>query len=436
LSFAQGGNTLVFARSNTGRRKGPGDVDLYLTRFRRREWSEPEFLPLNDSSEWDSTPSFSSTGRTLIFASSREGGYGGTDLYLATMDSRGRFSYVRNLGKEVNTPGNEMFPHLTDDGKLYFASNGHPGLGGLDIFVAYKKNGAYQVENLGAPVNSFADDFAYFPYTPVKGFFCSNRPGGAGDDDIYTFRNEDPDFKVVNYFLAGKTKAKDPTTGLELILPNTRLLLLDADSTLMAEEYSARDGSFQFRLYDGERYDLVAQQPGYFTTRLHYSMQGREIPREKLTQMVTDVRLDTSMVLEKLVVNRAIVLEHIYYDFDKADIREDAKPDLDFLVDLLRDNPDIKIELSSHTDSRGEEDYNLDLSQRRAESAVRYMASRGIDPGRMIARGYGETKPLVPNAQTEEEHQTNRRTEFKVVEFTSEDFFENEGEPGKGFFDN
>ena len=435
-SFARNGNILIFARSNTGKNKGRNDVDIFITRYKKGGWTNPNLMALNDGKEWDSTPTFSTTGKSIVFASSRSGGYGGTDLYVATLNTRGQFAYVYNLGPEINTQGNEMFPHLTQDGKLYFASSGHPGLGGLDIFMAHKKNGKYIIENLGSPINSYADDFGYFAYTPVKGFFCSNRKGGIGDDDIYTFKNNDPNLRVVNYLLIGKTLKKDPNTELKLVLRNTLVKLFDSDSNVVAEEISKRDGSFSFRLYEGEKYDLVAQKRGYFTTRIHYDMTQHQLPKEKLTRLITNHQMDTTIVLEKLVVNRSIILKDIYYDFDKANIRLDAQPELNFLADILKDNPDIKIELSSHTDNRGEHNYNMELSQKRAESAVNYIIKKGIVENRLIARGYGETKPIIANAQTEEDHQTNRRTEFKVIEFTDEDFFGNEdSQENRSFFD-
>lgn len=229
---------MVFAKGNSGRRKGEDDVNLYITRYRRGRWTEPEFMQINDPKAWDSSPAFSRDGSTLFFASNREGGFGGTDLYAATRNRRGQFAVVRNLGPIINTAGNEMFPHMAEDGRLYFSSNGHPGMGGLDIFVVNRVDGRLKVENMGAPINSSDDDFGIFFYDPSKGFFTSNRPGGKGDDDIYTFVNNDPDLKIINYFLVGTTRSKGDDQ--EQILPGTNVRLISSVSEELIGENAYR----------------------------------------------------------------------------------------------------------------------------------------------------------------------------------------------------
>ena len=428
VTFTPDGKIMVFAKGNSGKRKGSNDVDLYLARFRNGAWSEPVPLNINDPEAWDSSPAFSQDGRTLYFASNRKGrgrnmaGYGGTDLYSAVMDSRGRFSRIKNLGSEINTPGNELFPYVAEDAKLYFASDGHPGYGGLDIFVVKRANGKTVVENLGQPVNSTGDDFGIFLFKADRGFFTSNREGGKGDDDIYTFINEDPDLKVVNYYLQGITYTPD-TTGLK-VLPNTRVSLLDAQGDLMQDYVTGTDGKFFFRVYENEDYELVGQTDGYLVERQPYSTRGRGVDPQTLTQLVTNVTLDTTLVLEKMELNKVFVLENIYYDLDSANIRSDAARELDKLVQILVDNPEIRIELSSHTDSIASVEYNLNLSQRRAQSAVNYMIQRGISPDRMVAKGYGELRPIARNTNPDgtdnpEGRQRNRRTEFKILEINA-----------------
>ena len=425
IAFSPDGQTMVFAKGNSGRKKGADDVDLYISRFRRGAWSKPQPLRINDAKAWDSTPAFSRDGRTLYFSSNRRGSIGGTDLYAATKNRRGRWSNVRNLGPKINTLGNEMFPHHASDGSLYFASDGHPGFGGLDIFVAKREGGKMIVENLGTGMNTSSDDFAMFLYTLDKGFFSSNRDGGEGDDDIYTFINNDPDLKVVNYYLAGVTYFMDDD-GQEKILPGTSVKLFGANDELLNQMVTGRDGKFLFRVYPEEDYVLIAEKPDYFTSRAHFSTKGKSIPKDKLKQLETNKVFKTKITLDKIVIDKAIVLENIYYDLDKADIRPDAAKELDKLVQILKDNPDIKIELSSHTDSRQTAEYNLDLSKRRAQSAVNYIVSKGIDPSRIIARGYGESQLLISDEEiaklpTEEAreaaHQKNRRTEFRVLEY-------------------
>ena len=428
ITFTPDGKTMVFAKGNTGRRRGSSDVDLYLSRFRNGAWSEPIPLNINDPEAWDSSPAFSHDGRTLYFASNRKGrgrnmvGYGGTDIYSAVMDSRGRFSRVKNLGPEINTPGNELFPYVAEDAKLYFASDGHPGYGGLDIFVLKRAGGKTVVENLGQPVNSTGDDFGIFLFKADRGFFTSNREGGKGDDDIYTFINEDPDLKVVNYYLQGITYTPD-SAGLK-VLPNTKVSLLDGEGELMQDFVTGTDGKFFFRVYENEEYELVGETDGYLVKRQPYTTMGKAIDPKTLTQLVTNVTLDTTIVLEKMELNKIFVLENIYYDLDSANIRPDAARELDKLVQILIDNPEIIIELSSHTDSIASVEYNLNLSQRRAQSAVNYMIQRGISPDRMVAKGYGELMPVARNTNPDGTdnpvgRQRNRRTEFKILEINN-----------------
>jgi outer membrane protein OmpA-like peptidoglycan-associated protein len=429
ITFAPDGRTMVFAKGNSGKRRGADDVNLYISRYRRSGWSTPELMRINDPKSWDSSPAFSRDGRTLFFASNRRGGYGGTDLYAATKNRRGNFSSVRNLGEMINTPGNEMFPYQGADGSLYFSSTGHPGLGQLDIFVATREEGEMKIRNLGPPINSSADDFGLFQFTPDKGFFTSNREGGKGDDDIYTFINNDPDLKIVNYFLTGTTVSYDDE-GNEILLPNAAVSLFGAEEELLDEAITGRDGKFSFRVFPEEDYVLIGEKPDYFTTRASFTTKGRSVPVEELSQLVTNKTFETRIVLDQIVLNKSIVLENIYYDLDKWDIRTDAARELDKLVTVLDDNPEIRIELSSHTDSRASADYNDELSKKRAQSAVDYIVSRGISRDRLIARGYGESQLIISDEKiaqmpTEEAreaaHQRNRRTEFKVIEYNRQE---------------
>lgn len=424
LAFSPDGKTMVFARGNSGKRRGTQDVDLYISRFRNKKWSEPRLLSINDPETWDSTPAFSTDGRTLYFASNRAGGEGGIDLYSSRIDRRGRYSKPKNLGPEINTAGDEMFPYVADDASLYFSSSGQPGFGGLDILVAKRKSGRIIVENLGKPMNSSYDDFSFFLYKPDRGFFASNRPESKGNDDIYTFLNNDPNLKTVNYYLAGITKTHDENEN-EVILANVKVQLLDFKDEVLDELVTDRDGKFNFRVYEQERYTLFGEKQGsdaenYFVTRLEFTTVGKSIPQEELTQLVNNVTFDTTLVLDRIVIDKAIVLENIYYDFARWDITPEAGIELDKLVDIMYDNPDIVIELSSHTDSVDTESYNIRLSQRRAESAVNYIVSTGVDRNRITAKGYGESRHIARNTNPDgtdnpEGRAKNRRTEFKVV---------------------
>jgi len=419
IAITSDGRTMIFAKGNTGKRKGANDVNLYITRYRNKRWSEPRLMAINDPNSWNSTPAFSADNRTLYFSSNRDGGFGGLDLYSATVNSRGRWGNVRNLGGRINTAEDEMFPSSSQDGKLHFSSNGHPGLGKLDLFTAERKGGKIIIKHLGAPMNSNKDDFALYLFAPDRGFFSSDREGGEGRDDIYTFKNEDPNLKIVNYFLAGTTTTRNQNNQ-EVTLPGAQVRFFSSDSVLIGEVLTAQDGKFNFRISEEEDYFIIADKANYFTTRKLFSTKGKSLDKTKLTDLVTNKVFETKILMEEIILDKAFELENIYYDFDSANIRVDAALELDKLVTILEDNPPIKIELSSHTDSRGEPSYNQDLSKRRAESAVAYIISQGIDAERIQARGYGESRLIIKDAETEEEHETNRRTEFKVTEYDKE----------------
>ncbi|REE00530.1 OmpA family protein [Marinoscillum furvescens] len=416
VAISSNGMSIIYAKGNTGKATGNNEVNLYFTRFRNGKWLEPRPLSINDPDAWDSTPALTPDGTTLYFSSTRAGGYGGADIYSAQLNRRGRWVDVQNLGPQINTPGDEMFPFVSDDGRMYFASDGHAGFGNLDIFVATRRRGKITVENLGQPMNSASDDFSLYQFDLTRGFFSSNRPGGKGDDDIYTFVNEDPDLKVVNYFVKGNTYTTDDA-GEKIILPNTKIALVSDEGEVLDEVFSGEDGAFRFRVYAEEHYNLIGEKTDYFTTRKEFSTIGKSVAKETLTEFITNVTFETEIMMDRIVLEKPIVLNNIYYDLDKANIRPDAAVVLDSLVTIMQDNPDIFIELGSHTDARADDAYNMELSQRRAQSAVQYIIQHGIDPERIVAKGYGETQLIVPNATTEEQHQRNRRTEFKVLRY-------------------
>jgi peptidoglycan-associated lipoprotein len=445
-TFSPDGKIMIFAKGNTGKKKGAEDVDLYLSRFRNGEWMPAQAITgsVNSPDHWESTPAFSPDARTLYFSSSRPGGQGGLDLYSARMDSRGRFTQVRNLGPEINTAGDEIFPHMSDDGKLYFSSDGHSGFGMLDIFVVNRINGSNQIQNLGEPINSNADDFGIFLFKPDRGFFTSNRVDGKGDDDIFTFINEDPNLKIINYYLEGITYTTDKD-GKRQVLPNTKVSLLDGKRESMTDYVTGNDGKFLFRVYADENYELFGELSGYLTKRQPYTTRGKSINPATLKDLVTNITLDTIMVMDRIELNKIFALENIYFEFGKAEITTIAANELDKLVDILVDNKEIKIEMGSHTDSVDTYEYNILLSQRRAESTVNYLVSNGIAKERLVAKGYGENKPIARNTNPDGSDNPagrarNRRTEFKILEigevikplseeaeFDEDKFFKNDG---------
>ncbi|MGR3810115.1 OmpA family protein [Jiulongibacter sp. NS-SX5] len=449
-AFSPDGRVVVFARSNSGKRKDLSpDVDLYISRkLPAGNWTEPQLVSASDSASWDGSPAFSGDGRTIYFASNRPGGSGGIDLYRVNMDASGRFGNPANMGKALNTPGNEMFPYVSSDGKLYFASDGHPGLGKLDLFVAVRKAGKIAVENMGLPYNSSKDDFGLSIDEHGNMFFASNRRGGQGDDDIYFYQappeeelitqnegdpengengsgeDEEPEIKVVNYFLEGKVV--DEETKEALTLADVDVYKIEGGFQELFSELKTNE-SGEFGPVDMEEdtdYLIIVERDEYLTKREGFSMYGRTIPQILLREAVTDTTFKTTIEMDKVFIGKTFVLENIYYDLDKADIRADAAVELDKLVQILLDNPKLKIELGSHTDVRGTDMYNFRLSQRRADSAIEYIISRGIERSRLVAQGYGERELIIENAKTEEEHQVNRRTEFKVLDIAAEPILE------------
>jgi len=418
LAVSPDGNTLIYARGNSTSAKDYPETTLFVSYFRGAGFTQPTWMAINEEdSWWNSTPAFSVDGAELYFASTRPGGYGGIDLYKATKLANGDFGNAVNLGPTINTAGNELFPRPTKEGKFFFSSDGHPGFGKLDLFVAEKnQEGKQQVSNLGKNFNSPGDDFGiFFTNYPKEGFISSNREGGKGDDDIYFFEDKTPKPKVINVLLNVFTK-EVKSGGAAQALPQTRVVLYGADKKQLGGDLSNAQGRVRFTLSPDSEYSIIASRSGYFSKSFPYTTQGKTPDLASLVQEVTNITLDTTVILDQLILEKAIVLDNIYYDLAKADIRTDAAAELDKLVKILKDNPSIRIELSSHTDSRSSDDYNLTLSQQRAQAAVDYLVSQGIASDRLVAKGYGETQLIVPNAQTEEEHQTNRRTEFKVIE--------------------
>lgn len=409
------GKLMVFARANDGTKKGGMEVQLYSSIKNSDDtWSEPIKLEWNDSKAWNSNPYFSPDGKILYFASNREGGFGGIDLYKVTYDD-GVWGKVTNLGGKINTAGNEMFPSVAPDGsKFYFSSDGLVGLGGLDVFSAnIMKNSFTDPVNMGKPFNTSYDDLALIFNSDGTGFISSNRPGGKGGDDIYTFKETKKDPKLLVFNVDGmviqrfiKTvngKEEVETTNLKEV--NVRLM--KGDGTQVEEVTTDENGKFKFALQGETDYSIIAEKTGFFTKKESVSTMGKTESE--------DMSVKILIIMEEVIVDKAIVLKNIYYDYDKADIRPDAAVELDVLVAFLKNNPSVEIELSSHTDSRGDDKYNDALSQARANSAVAYIISKGVDKKRLKAKGYGKRKPVIKNASTEAEHESNRRTEFKVT---------------------
>jgi len=435
-AFSKDGNTMVFARGNSGKSKDPSpDVDLYISTKRDGNWSTPERLAISDSIGWDGSPSFSRDGKTLYFASNRRGGKGGLDLYRAPMDNSGRFGRPINLGSTINTRGNEIFPYVSEDGKLYFSSDGHPSLGGLDLFVASRSGDEIQIEHLGIPINSVGDDFGLFLADSTQGYFSSNRVGGKGDDDIYFFESTGSEDR----WWSNEISISESTEPAKVALYHLRTQILNARNKPIANAKVGikRNGEIQpvqftdkngylplIDLSPADQISFNASKENYLTKRSEFLMDGREIPKQLLKKELTDTTFDHKITLGIAEVGEELgalfEVNPIYYDLDKSAIRPDAAVELDKIVQVLKDNPAISIELGSHTDARASASYNLKLSQRRAESAVKYIIEHGIEAVRIKAKGYGETQLINGCSDgvdcSEEAHQENRRTEFKITD--------------------
>jgi outer membrane protein OmpA-like peptidoglycan-associated protein len=362
------------------------------------KWKNVTEFPFNSDDYSVGHPSLSSDGKVMYFVSDMPGGYGGTDIY-RTFLIDGKWSTPENLGEVINTPGNEMFPFIYEDGSLYFSSNAHNSMGGLDVFITYYTGSEWATpENLNYPINSPGDDFAFSINTKTaKGFVSSSR---SGNDAIYKFKKNDPTFT-----LFGIAKKKDTEERVE----GVTVQIINEETGTVIEEVSDAEGKFDLKLEMDADYLLICTKEGCFARTDKLSTKGLKFSED----------FYADFLVEEIEIGKPIVLENIYYDFDKYVIREDAANELEKLVQLLKDNPTLEIELSSHTDVRGSERYNRILSDKRAKSAVDYLINRGIDKDRLTWKGYGKSR-LINHCDgtvkcSDEEHQLNRRTEFTVL---------------------
>lgn len=401
--------TMYFTNCNGKTGKGK-NCRIYMSTGQGSEWTEPVPLSFSTDSFTCGHPSLTKDNQIMYFSSDMPGGYGGKDLWYVTYTKRSKsWGDPINLGPTINTEGDEMFPFVHEDGTLFFSSNSHVGLGGVDIF--YSKGSGQDWSspvNMKSPINSGGDDFAIIlSQDKESGYLSSNREGGRGQDDIYRFH-----MTPLIFTLSGV--ARDSKTNE--VLSNTLLTVTNSSDTTKVTVRTDNNGFYKISLKSKTDYELYGKHEDYYDSKIAFQTT-------KPYEVSMDLKQD--LLLEPFDYTTIFTLEGIYYDLDKANIRSDAAIILDTIVYLMNKYPKIRLELGSHTDCRADSAYNQDLSQRRADSAVAYIGSKGIDTVRLVAKGYGESKLVndcacegryVKRNCTEEEHQMNRRTTFKLLD--------------------
>lgn len=418
ISFSPDGQTMYLTRARRSETSSTS-VEIYTSRRTDATWSTPQkFEITSDSLSAVGHPAVSADGKYLYFCSDMPGGYGGLDIWRIDLNERG--GSLHNMGEQINTPGNEMFPYSRTDSLLYFASDGHPGFGGLDIFKAkLNSTGDYwSIENMGLPLNSTGDDFGITFGNGENGYFSSNRGDARGRDHIYSFELPDIHITISGWVL---DKDEEPVANA--------VIRIVGDDGSNQKQVARDDGSFKFNLDRGVRYVMKAGAPGYLSLKQEFVSDEAEED--------ADYAIDFFLA----AINKPQVVENIFYDFDKATLRPESKAALDEMAQMLRDNPHVTIELAAHTDRKGSEEYNIRLSERRAKSVIDYLVAAGIDPQRLSPKGYGESVPKTVTKRINREYpqfpegtvlseefistlspedqeaadQINRRTEFQVL---------------------
>lgn len=383
--------------------EGINQINLYYTEWVDGAWKGVFPLPFNSSEYSTGHPALSPNGNTLYFSSDMPGGKGGSDIYMVSIDKSGNFGTPKRLGNSINTEGKEVFPYVDNNGGLYFSSDGHLGLGGLDGFYAAPKGDDFgEAINLGKGANSEDDDFAFIYDTNTKtGFMSSNRKGGKGSDDIYRIKGVEPpcevkmDVDVVNEYTG------DPIFG-------ARLDLYDSMENRLSSKTTKEDGHGNLLAECDKEHVVQAVMTGFESNAITVEAS----PNGDLKRTIK------LRPIEAIIVDDKVQLNPILFDYDKHNIKPQAAFELDKLVSIMKKYPNMKISVGSHTDTRGRAEYNLQLSEKRAQSTVQYVISQGIDANRISGKGFGQTSPAVQCGSkcSEAQHQKNRRSEFTIIE--------------------
>jgi len=373
------------------------------------EWTDIMKLPFNSDQFSTGHPALSKDDKKLYFVSDRPESIGKTDIYEVDIGDDGTYSEPKNLGSKINTEEKEMFPFVNDDDILYFSSTGHKGIGGLDVFaIKIYDNTISELVNLGEPINSVSDDFA-FVLNKNKGFISSNRAEGKGDDDIYSFEVLSPLKIECTQQVTGVVQNK----GNQKALSDVVIDLLDANENKIQSITTGDDGAFNFEIACNSSYKIVGVKTDF--------LKDEQVIEAANDVVKNGVNISVQLIPEKIKNKKITNIDPIYFDLNKSNIRQDAAKELDKVVELMKENLDIIVESRSHTDARGRDKANLILSEKRAESTVAYIISKGIDPDRISGKGFGETALLNECSNSvkcnKAKHQMNRRTEFFIVDY-------------------
>ncbi|WP_289046085.1 OmpA family protein [uncultured Olleya sp.] len=415
VTITNDGQTIYFTRNNVNKKEkrryskeGTSNLKIYKASKSDDSWDNIVELPFNNDAYSCGAPALSPDNKTLYFVSDMEGGFGQTDLYKVNIKSDGTYGTPVNLGADINTEGNEKFPFVAKDSTLYFSSDGNLNLGLLDIFesniLKIKENDSTQVyiKNLGAPYNSSFDDFCYYIDSETQtGYFSSNREGGKGGDDIYSFGKYDCKQLVSGVMYDELTK--EP-------LNKVMVSLLDINGKVIETFFTKEDGKYEFKEIGCDKtYTILGERVVY-----------KSDMKDFVTSPKNEDKPTIDLYLKPLIIDNEIVINPIYFDYDKSNIRPDAAYELENIVAVMREHPKMIIKVESHTDSRGRDKYNLKLSDRRAKSTRDYLFSRGIATDRIqSAIGYGESQILNECKNgvkcTDKKHEENRRSKFIIT---------------------
>ena len=415
--FTKNGKKMYFTRNNyiNGKKRVDDNnvilLKIYKSELHNNEWQNPIELPFNSDSYSVAHPALSPDGKWLYFASDMPGSKGQSDIYRVPIKSNGTYGVPENLGSEINTPGKETFPFISDNNELFFASDGHPGLGGLDIFMSkINSDGTYKCQNIGEPANSPDDDFAYFIDVKTnRGFLSSNRKGGKGFDDIYSIKET----RKLNCEQSLNGIVTDLDSGIKI--PNATISLFDHQFKLLKNIQSDINATYYFKVECGKSYYIRAEKPECSTVEKQI-----KIPLESgNTYIPLQLEQKIKVISSGDDLAKTFGIKMIYFDLDKSNIRPDAAYELEKILDAMKQNPTVKIDIRSHTDSRASTEYNDLLSERRAKSTENWLISNGIAPDRLTEKGYGE-RQLINGCSdgvecSEIEHQQNRRSEFIII---------------------